>query len=318
MRYWVISPNVGGPNASRESLRTWKELTRKYKAAFMGWPAGGKGDTKGLGRKFAKDYGGEEITILIAHRESWKWILVAVGKVASQAKRDDGKIAQKYGREYGFGTYRKLKPFVSLQDGPAASRLSLERTSPDRLTNIVALVELKPESLPADRRLCERLTAIIRREDEDNGAERTTGERDAALEAQEARAGYQSNPKVRKAVEVHAMEKAKRHYGGLGFQWEDTSKHHPFDLKCSKGESLIYVEVKGTQNSGGEIILTDGELRHMEDNRHWCQLFLLKCIDVTGRSNPKASGGVQSIFTANDVLKARRHPTQYRVVLLGA
>ena len=117
----------------------------------------------------------------------------------------------------------------------------MKGTSPDRLRNIVTLVELKPERNGADRadlRLCERLKAIIRREEDVAGkpvAERTTWERDAALEAQEARAGYQVDPLVRKAVERHAMEKAKQHYSGAGYRWEDMSKHHPFDLRCSKG-----------------------------------------------------------------------------------
>jgi hypothetical protein len=92
MRYWVFSPNIGGGGGSPKNLAKWKEFTRKYKTAFMGWPPGGKDDTKGLGGKFAEDYGTEEIIILIAHRQRWKWVLVACGKVASAANPTMGSL----------------------------------------------------------------------------------------------------------------------------------------------------------------------------------------------------------------------------------
>ncbi len=317
MRYWVLSPNIGGPYATKESLQNWKQLTLRKKVAFMGWPA----DRKGPGHKFATEYGAEEIIILIAYRDDWIWNLVAVGKVASEAIPDDRQLSRRYGEEYGYGTHRRLRPFVRLPEDPASSRLSLEHTSPDRLTNIKALVELTPEERSTDFRLCERLRAIIRRQEDGtkkSTAERTNTERDAALEAQEDRAGYQADPKVRKAIETDAMEKAKRHYTRLGYGCEDTSKHKPFDLRCSKGKSLIYVEVKGTQNWGREIIITEGELRHMEKNSGKCELFLLKGINIAGRSAPKASAGDKIIFRAARILKARRQPTQYRVTLPNA
>lgn len=326
--YWVLSPNIGLSGGT--VLQGWKERIVEYKAAYMGWsPAPEEDGEMGLGRKFAKKYGSQEIAVLIAYREDWEWKMVACGKVASEAKRDDGALAKKYGEEYRYGSYRLRRPFIPLVENPRLGGLSFKGTSPDRRRNVPTLVELKPEANPKDRRLCDRLTAIIRgaereaatsrrpkaRPQPGHAALRTMWERDAALDVQEARAGYQADPLVRRTVEKHAMERAKRHYSGAGYRCEDTSKNHPFDLECRKGESLIYVEVKGTQNSGEEIILTEGELRHMKANRQQSQLFLLSQIDVDQGRVPKAGGGGERIISADRILNAARQPTQYRVVL---
>ena len=170
MRYWVVSPNIGAPYATKGSLLKWKELTLRKKAAFMGWAK----TRKGSGKTFATEYGAEEITILIAYRDEHIWNLVAVGRVDSEAISDNGELSRKYGREFGFGTYRRLRPFVPLPKDPALSRL-LKGTSPDRLRNVKALVELKPEERSADLQLCERLRAIIRRQKDGIGRLRREG-----------------------------------------------------------------------------------------------------------------------------------------------
>jgi len=40
----------------------------------------------------------------------------------------------------------------------------------------------------------------------------------------------------------------------------DHSKTKPYDLYCIRGAEVLHVEVKGTQTSGEDIILTAGEV----------------------------------------------------------
>lgn len=90
-----------------------------------------------------------------------------------------------------------------------------------------------------------------------------------ALEKSHAKSqGFQLDSKLRKALEDYAMEAAKRHFLSDGYEVEDHSKNRPYDLCCKRKKELLYVEVKGTQTKGEEIILTSGEVdfarRHRE------------------------------------------------------
>jgi hypothetical protein len=78
-----------------------------------------------------------------------------------------------------------------------------------------------------------------------------------ALERQQARGqGFQLDKRTRKAIEDYAMDAAKRYFETEGFEVEDRSRTMPFDLVCHRGHEVLYVEVKGTQSEGKEIILT--------------------------------------------------------------
>jgi hypothetical protein len=92
---------------------------------------------------------------------------------------------------------------------------------------------------------------------------------------------------VRRAVEVHAEDSAVAHFTSDG--WDVARVGHlklGYDLDCrnSLGQSL-HVEVKGTQSSGQEVLLTQNEVSHLSaetacPGQH--ALYVLSEITVTG------------------------------------
>jgi hypothetical protein len=146
--------------------------------------------------------------------------------------------------------------------------------------------------------------------------ESRTTDKGSAFEIQERREGYQSNQHVKDAVEVYAMERAELHYGKKYEVDASKARNNPFDMECTSSKKKIYVEVKGTQTSGDEIILTEGERDHMERNAGCSELFVLHHIRVTGRKRARASGGQFRIVKATPILKnGVFQPTQWKVTL---
>lgn len=97
---------------------------------------------------------------------------------------------------------------------------------------------------------------------EDNGSVE-----EAILIAQERKAGFQSNAKIRDAVEIHAMERAKSELELRGYRdLKNTSKLESYDYTCHKNGKLFYVEVKGTRTTGDVVILTKNEVAHANKN----------------------------------------------------
>ncbi len=144
---------------------------------------------------------------------------------------------------------------------------------------------------------------------------RTTDKR-LALEAQERRQGHQSNQHVKDAVEAYAMKQAELHYRKQYDVNAGKARNNPFDLECTSSKKTIYVEVKGTQTSGDEVILTDGEKEHLGRNVRCSEIFVFHHIRVVGKRHPKASGGQCRIVKAARLLKdGGFQPTQWRVTL---
>src|SRR5438477_1855351 len=72
----------------------------------------------------------------------------------------------------------------------------------------------------------------------------------------ERSAGFQPNPKIRKAVELYAMGQVQNEFKNRGYEVKDVSQKRPYDLHCSRSDEVKYVEVKGTQGNGLDIVLT--------------------------------------------------------------
>jgi hypothetical protein len=60
-------------------------------------------------------------------------------------------------------------------------------------------------------------------------------------------AGFQSNPRIRKAIEMYAMDRAEKHLRKLGYKPPDIHTTKPYDYLCNVRGADLYVEVKGTQ-----------------------------------------------------------------------
>jgi hypothetical protein len=97
----------------------------------------------------------------------------------------------------------------------------------------------------------------------------------------------------RKAVEDHAMLKAKAYLASQGWSCEDTSKNRPYDyLAERKGETII-VEVKGTTSKEPSILLTANEVKAQREQHPHNALIIVHSIVLNRRSKPPtASGGL--------------------------
>jgi hypothetical protein len=140
---------------------------------------------------------------------------------------------------------------------------------------------------------------------------------DAAVEALEmshARShGFMLDSKLRAALEQHSMDAAKCHFRSLGYAVEDCSKNHPYDLRCVREKETRYVEVKGTQTDGQEIILTCGEVEFARKNAANMVLFILHSIAVS--KDRKLSKGEAKILQPWTVEQATLNPLSYNCIL---
>ena len=107
---------------------------------------------------------------------------------------------------------------------------------------------------------------------------------------------YESNPKIRKAIEDFAMKKCIKHYEKMGFKCEDVSQQESFDVLAKKGTSTIKIEVKGTRSSGDKIILTKNEVELAKQKE---TVLFLVCNIHYNEETDKASGGDEKILEWN-------------------
>lgn len=140
------------------------------------------------------------------------------------------------------------------------------------------------------------------------------------LETNQAKGqGFVLDSKLRKALEDYAMKAAREYFEGLGYACEDHSKNHPYDLKCVSGAKSLYVEVKGTQTDGCEVILTPGEVKFAQDHKGEMALFILHSIQVAAGKGGKfeLSGGEPSLLLPWDVESENLKPVSYRYMVPG-
>jgi uncharacterized protein DUF3883 len=99
--------------------------------------------------------------------------------------------------------------------------------------------------------------------------------------------GFLKSAVERKRIEAIAMNKAIHHFGNLGYHVEDVHAHMPCDLKCTKAEEVLYVEVKGTTGLSDKVLLTGGEVRFAK-NHPKMALFVVYSISLLGKDNQGA------------------------------
>jgi hypothetical protein len=117
----------------------------------------------------------------------------------------------------------------------------------------------------------------------------------------ERAAGFQPNSKIRKAIELHAMGRAKKEFEARGYRVEDVSKRRPYDLLCTKPGERKCIEVKGSQGEGLDIVLTAGEVEFIQQNSADSALCVVHEIGIKGSRKPKASGGTLSLLEPFDL-----------------
>ena len=110
-------------------------------------------------------------------------------------------------------------------------------------------------------------------------------------------ASRERDPKRRKAIELRAMEEARRHYCEKGWNVEDVSAAESYDLCCRRGGDELHVEVKGVSADGSEVHLTRNEVEHAREYPRPV-LFVVSGIEVSyaDGGGPAASGGQARIL----------------------
>jgi hypothetical protein len=141
---------------------------------------------------------------------------------------------------------------------------------------------------------------------------------EAAVEAADAlrskNQGFQSDSAIRQAVEKYAMNRAESHFVSLGYSVKVVGK--PYDLCCTKGTSVLYVEVKGTQTGGTDILLTPNEVSFANSHRNEMALFVLYGIAVARTAgNIILSGGLVHIDPSWIIDMSRLSPLGYSYAL---
>ena len=99
------------------------------------------------------------------------------------------------------------------------------------------------------------------RQDHDDPSQREEGQGRDVLRVGHGQ-GYESDPKVRKAIELRAMHLAEEHYRRQGFTVDVTADRFPFDLRCTRDGTEVRVEVKGTRSDGSTIEMTSAEVEN--------------------------------------------------------
>jgi len=128
------------------------------------------------------------------------------------------------------------------------------------------------------------------------GYEYNSNEYLAAMIAQEQRAGFQSNPAIRRAVEDHAMNEARKALEKLGYEnFRNTSAFKSYDYTCVRNGTTFYIEVKGTQTGGKTVIVTKNEIAHVRANPDTCVFVVVRNVNVSGKGPLSASGGTSEI-----------------------
>jgi len=91
--------------------------------------------------------------------------------------------------------------------------------------------------------------------------------------------GFSVDPRTRKVVEEHAVSRAQAYFEAEGYRVRLVGK--PFDVHCSRAGEVLFVEVKGTQTDGEEILLTPNEVDFANENSSQMALFVVRNIRVS-------------------------------------
>lgn len=97
-------------------------------------------------------------------------------------------------------------------------------------------------------------------------------------------AGFVSDPKRRKAIELHAENMAVARYESEGWLVERLGK--PYDLRCTRNGEERRVEVKGTTGAATSVELTVNEVQHARNPLHTVDLYVVSDIKVDSRTDP--------------------------------
>ena len=125
--------------------------------------------------------------------------------------------------------------------------------------------------------------------------------------------GFQSDPRVRRAIEHHAVQRAEAWLRKRMPKGGTISRHgKPYDLLWEKGKQRRYVEVKGAQGSAEKIVLTRNEVEFARKNHDSMVLYVLHSIKIKRDGNHVAAiGGKEAIVTRWSPKSSGLQPLQF-------
>lgn len=125
-------------------------------------------------------------------------------------------------------------------------------------------------------------------------------------------AGFQSDVRIRKAIEGYAMEKARSVLEDRGYHtFVDTSLKECYDYTCHKGR-LYFVEVKGVQTDGRKVILTHNEVEHARRVGRDSMIFvLIHSVRVDSKDGLRVTNGTVVVRERWQVGANELKPIQY-------
>jgi hypothetical protein len=91
----------------------------------------------------------------------------------------------------------------------------------------------------------------------------------------------------------------------------DTSTLKPYDYTCERDGKNFFVEVKGTQTAGKTLILTRGEVEHINSHTDQCILMVVHSVSVSSNGRIQVSGGTAEIRESWTLRPADLSPIQY-------
>ena len=127
--------------------------------------------------------------------------------------------------------------------------------------------------------------------------------------------GFGLTAKERKAVELHAMTIAEQWLRSQGYKPKDTSAKKPYDFEATKGDEILFVEVKGTTSDTADAIaMTHGEVDLHRSNRGQTALMIVTGIRLSkNEEEAVASGGDLEPLIGWDIDEWTLKPTTFRV-----
>jgi hypothetical protein len=127
-----------------------------------------------------------------------------------------------------------------------------------------------------------------------------------------SRQGFRLSGPSRQAVEKHAVDVAQKHLETEGWACTDVGAKESYDIHCTREDAILRVEVKGTTSSGGQVVLTHGEVvaqrRYYPENA----LIVVSHIDLQdGREGPLATGGEARVIRPWPIADDGLRPISY-------
>ncbi|MFC4518233.1 DUF3883 domain-containing protein [Streptomyces ehimensis] len=228
---------------------------------------------------------------------------------------EEAEARVKYPLRFGIEPLAKLEGVPLGQDGPLSLEGSdaIRRSGTDRgmgkLVRMSPLGLLELAGIPTDPAHPDEVPL-----DKSPGftAEQVQGKRKP--QRRRRGAGYISDPKKRKAIELHAEELAIAHYEAQGWSVERLGK--PYDLRLTRKGAERHVEVKGTTGAPTSVELTINEVLHARDEANTVDLYVVSDIVVDTRTDPYTTSGGRVLLLeewepADEDLRPRKY--EYRI-----